>query len=411
MFLTERGGRNAPDRAGLPRNPTTGAAIDDERRRRWLAGMLGFATAIMLVLALLSAVVGDDGSPLARGLVGLALACAWLLALRGRTDRAYALVALAVPVGLIWHPVVTHDASDNALYLGAAWFFLLLLAPRRWLAVITLTGFAALAALTVFTDDSSTPLLDWPVLAAAGVAVSASTLLLGYLALGSTQAALREAYRARDEAAELAAELEQARRDLEGQVRERTTYLTEVLAETEGLIDDLASSAMRDYLTGLHNRRFLDEELPRQIAVADRRGTTLGLVLIDLVDFKLVNDTYSHDAGDRVLATTAKLLAATLDQGDVIARYGGDEFVVLVPEASTDRVAVLASRMRRTLAAAEFADAPGLRVGVAHGAAFHDGATSAVDRRASASIAAGLLAEAEVDLRRTRGRLPGGRAR
>lgn len=106
-----------------------------------------------------------------------------------------------------------------------------------------------------------------------------------------------------------------------------------------------------DPLTRCHNRRSgllrLDEEFDR----ATRYGTRLGLLALDIDHFKRVNDTYGHAAGDRVLAATAAVVVNELRSSDVLVRTGGEEFVVLLPDASSDEVASIGERVRGVVAA------------------------------------------------------------
>ena len=101
------------------------------------------------------------------------------------------------------------------------------------------------------------------------------------------------------------------------------------VTEIRALQARLAEQATRDPLTGLANRRLLDELLGRALRRADRSGNTLTVAFLDLDNFKSVNDTYGHDAGDAVLRATATRLQAAVRDADVVARYGGDEFVVV----------------------------------------------------------------------------------
>lgn len=94
--------------------------------------------------------------------------------------------------------------------------------------------------------------------------------------------------------------------------------------------DTIRQLSLRDPLTGLANRRFLQESETRLIASAKRSGRQLALLAVDLDDFKAVNDAYGHAAGDAVLVAAAERMKALLRESDVIARFGGDEFVIVL---------------------------------------------------------------------------------
>lgn len=112
-------------------------------------------------------------------------------------------------------------------------------------------------------------------------------------------------------------------------VRDGMQGVTRDVTELRHLQDRLAALALRDPLTGLANRRLLDELLDAELARTIRSGTPLALAYIDLDGLKQVNDTYGHDAGDAVLRETARRLVAIVRGADVVARLGGDEFVVV----------------------------------------------------------------------------------
>jgi diguanylate cyclase (GGDEF)-like protein/PAS domain S-box-containing protein len=96
------------------------------------------------------------------------------------------------------------------------------------------------------------------------------------------------------------------------------------------LRDDLRQQTVRDPLTGLHNRRYLDESLGKELARCRRTGGAFSALLIDIDHFKKINDGFGHDAGDAVLKMVARALVAVAREGDVICRYGGEEFVMLL---------------------------------------------------------------------------------
>ena len=140
-------------------------------------------------------------------------------------------------------------------------------------------------------------------------------------------------------------ELQQANTTLEAQVQQRTAELQAANAALEHL-------ATRDPLTGLHNRRSLDARLAEALSL-DRRygaanGRVHGLLLIDVDHFKRVNDQFGHPAGDAVLRQLAQLLQASVRITDVAARFGGEEFAVLLPELAGALEAVMAAEKIRT---------------------------------------------------------------
>jgi len=136
------------------------------------------------------------------------------------------------------------------------------------------------------------------------------------------------------------------------------------ILRTLGDFRRVASQAATDSLTGLANRWTFDEELALEWRRAERVGDPLGLILLDIDDFKSVNDTYGHQAGDEVLRRVGRVLAATVRQIDLAARYGGEEFGVIVPETDLDGAIELAERLRAALAAEQIELPSGDRLSV-----------------------------------------------
>lgn len=112
-------------------------------------------------------------------------------------------------------------------------------------------------------------------------------------------------------------------------------------------------AAMFDGLTGIHNRRWLDDTLHRVVARQRRTGGPLSVALIDVDHFKSFNDRFGHDAGDHVLQLVATTLAANLRPTDLVARFGGEEFVIVFPETERDAAARAADRVREAIARLE----------------------------------------------------------
>jgi two-component system, cell cycle response regulator len=122
-----------------------------------------------------------------------------------------------------------------------------------------------------------------------------------------------------------------------------TEDLEQALAEQERL-------AVTDGLTGLYNRRFVEEMLRLETARALRTGERLGLIVIDVDHFKSVNDSHGHQAGDEVLQAIGERLVGAVRRPDVVGRYGGEEFVVILPGADSEVLLELAERCRRAIA-------------------------------------------------------------
>jgi len=112
------------------------------------------------------------------------------------------------------------------------------------------------------------------------------------------------------------------------------------------LRETLRDQSIRDPLTGLYNRRFMHEALDKELQRAKRKNRSLAIVFLDIDHFKRFNDVYGHDAGDRVLQSVADVFRLNFRAEDVICRYGGEEFAVILPEASTKDAYIRAETLR-----------------------------------------------------------------
>jgi two-component system cell cycle response regulator len=131
---------------------------------------------------------------------------------------------------------------------------------------------------------------------------------------------------------------------------------------------DLDRMSRTDGLTGLFNRRHLDEELLRQYSVSHRNRTPVSVLLLDIDHFKKVNDTYGHLAGDQVLQEFARRLKAEVRLEDIAGRWGGEEFLVILPGADPRSSGIVAERIRLAIARAPVAvDADRIEVTVSGG--------------------------------------------
>ena len=108
------------------------------------------------------------------------------------------------------------------------------------------------------------------------------------------------------------------------------------IAELEKALEEAQSAAFVDPLTGALNRRGFEHAYAREMARARRNGGRLALIMIDLDDFKALNDRYGHLAGDRVLVHLVRVLQDSMRPSDVLCRFGGEEFVLMLPDTATD---------------------------------------------------------------------------
>jgi len=118
-----------------------------------------------------------------------------------------------------------------------------------------------------------------------------------------------------------------------------------LIAQLETVNARLSELSQQDELTGLYNRRYVMARLSDELARLVRQHSTLTVAMVDLDGFKRVNDEVGHDAGDEVLKAVAKALLVATRKADVVARYGGDEFVVLLPNTDADGVRAVGARM------------------------------------------------------------------
>jgi diguanylate cyclase (GGDEF)-like protein len=117
------------------------------------------------------------------------------------------------------------------------------------------------------------------------------------------------------------------------------------LAERQNHSKILRDLAMIDALTGLYNRRFAEQRLAAEVARSARKGHPLMVVLLDLNEFKYINDTYGHAAGDLVLQEFAAALNRAVRSGDLAVRMGGDEFLLILPECNHDQLKLVLDRI------------------------------------------------------------------
>lgn len=147
-------------------------------------------------------------------------------------------------------------------------------------------------------------------------------------------------------------------RDAEGEPRYTIRHVIDI-GERKRFEEQLEQLATHDPMTGLINRRRLDEELDRELAAAARHGEPGALMMLDLDGFKQINDSYGHEAGDEALIAISHAVLARLRRTDIFARVGGDEFVVLLPRTSVGDASAIAADLLRTVRATPVAAGEG----------------------------------------------------
>jgi diguanylate cyclase (GGDEF)-like protein/PAS domain S-box-containing protein len=159
------------------------------------------------------------------------------------------------------------------------------------------------------------------------------------------------------------------RHESETTLQRANARLAGQLEQIVALQAELRDQAIRDPITGLFNRRYLDEALPRELARAAHERGTLSVAMIDIDHFKETNDRYGHREGDRLLALLGSLLRDRTRPGDASCRYGGEEFLVVLPGTSSASAVQRMDEIRQESVArcraAGFADPPTLSIGVA----------------------------------------------
>lgn len=141
-----------------------------------------------------------------------------------------------------------------------------------------------------------------------------------------------------------------AARDELAAARRKVEHAERSIAELRDELAQVKSLVHQDPLTGTLNRRGIDEAFRREAARADRKAAPICVALLDLDDFKRLNDTHGHAVGDAALRHVAEVIRSTLRPNDQLGRYGGEEFVLLLPDTRLDETATVLARVQRELA-------------------------------------------------------------
>ena len=140
----------------------------------------------------------------------------------------------------------------------------------------------------------------------------------------------------------------------DGKILKNLAFIFSFIVREEIEKQKLIEKAIKDHLTKIYNRLYLEEEAVREIEKARRYSYPISLIMFDLDEFKRVNDTFGHSYGDQVLISFARLLRSKIRGTDIPVRYGGEEFVVLLPYTHIDEAYHVAERIRREFEKTEF---------------------------------------------------------
>ena len=143
-----------------------------------------------------------------------------------------------------------------------------------------------------------------------------------------------------------------------------------MILELEEAKTELTRQANFDFLTGIYNRRYFIDVAGRELVRSLRYRRPLSLIMMDIDHFKVVNDSFGHEAGDRVLFEVARAIKLDLRQIDILARFGGEEFIVLLPESNQEQARLTAEKIRLTIAELRIEELnPGFRLTISLGIA------------------------------------------
>lgn len=243
-----------------------------------------------------------------------------VLNLKGRYKAAAWLTILPAVVGpwlcILVDDTIAHGDFVPLVYMALSIQLCAVLLTARVTLAISLLQFGGMTALILTSPDLLS--INWPSLMAFIVFVST---------LGIVSSVMN-------------------RRQVDQIEKDRS-----LLQESEARMQQLA---VRDSLTGLFNRRYMEETLEREISRAQREHRSLGVIMTDVDSFKNINDAYGHALGDAVLACVGPLLERQIRKSDVACRFGGDEFILILPECSLEDAVLRAQALRRTVEQAPF---------------------------------------------------------
>ena len=178
---------------------------------------------------------------------------------------------------------------------------------------------------------------------------------------------------------------------LEAQKQEIATQ-NEELAEANARLEQIA---ITDQLTGAYNRRYIMREIEQELSRSVRHNLPISITMIDIDNFKDINDTHGHQVGDEVLKEVVQVLSSSIRTSDLLGRYGGEEFIIIAPLTGQQEALILAERLRDTVSKWPFETTYGfIKLTISLGVATYDGKTETCQ----SAILEQLLAQADTEL-------------
>ncbi|MFO7665099.1 MAG: diguanylate cyclase [Desulfobacterales bacterium] len=327
-------------------------------QRRLLLTFLGIGLTTLLVSAPLA--LEELGKFVYSGFLGLLLI---LLAFAYMNQLWLAKIIIPfVGFMIITRFIYGGGIHDEAL--GGYYFILLVVGLINGRRAMLLFGVLCTLAVIVFGVAETN---DWIITRFSALSEPISVATTAFFLLGTTLAlnylvvhlnrAIVEAQRSESAQIKANEELRELQAVLEERVEQRTSdldlsnqQLTIQLERVNSLQEKLRQEAIHDSLTGLFNRRFLDETLPLELARLKRENSPLTILMVDIDHFKNINDTYGHQIGDDVLQSLGNALKTSVRAGDIVCRYGGEEFILIFPGMNATNGRTQAEKLRVMIA-------------------------------------------------------------
>jgi diguanylate cyclase (GGDEF)-like protein len=324
--------------------------FEDDLKRTYRANLLNMMIIAPLILVVLTLFANflDPQTPIRNFFIDIIL-IALLFYLRSRLYRgSVTFVAFSILIlGFIF--IIITIVSDGTIRTPATSIFLSwvvmasVLFQLRGFVLATIATSLAIFGLILAQHANLMPAPVYTVSLIHWFVLTITTGITGgftYLAYQTTQEALTHA------------EQEVTKRERNEQLLEAANGdLRRYVHEIEHLQADLRTQSLSDPLTGLHNRRYLNETLGHELVRTEREHTPLSIIVADIDHFKMINDTYGHQFGDTVLVAIARLLKKYVRGSDIACRYGGEEFLLVLHNTTGDNAAKRAEEIRQASAA------------------------------------------------------------